>query len=633
MQEQKFEQLISRLERTAQEKPASYLLAVIGIALLGFVVLGLAVGLTLLSLGLLVALAVLVVVSGGKALVLIAKLGKLVVLLAVPAWTMVRSAVTLLFSRFPRPQGRELPREEAPVLFARIDAMRARLKGPRVHKVLLTDELNASIVQHPRFGLFGWEENYLILGLPLLQALSEDETFAVVAHEYGHLSGYHGRLGGFIYRFRMAWGRLQELSEQWNDWGSRLIARMFKWYAPYFNAYTFVLARQNEYMADKSSVELAGQQNAANALMRFSIAAHFENEEFWPSVNRRVAREPEPFASRSTFWAQSLRTIMDADMRTRFLEAASRRKTDHLDTHPALSDRLAAIGVEIDTAAARSLEPPHTSAADAWLGAHLAAIKREFDQQWMANIGDDWRSRHSYLQERRQRLAALESQAALSTDEQWERIAITAELDPEKDLLPLLNALLAQAPEHASALFRRGNLLLERGDEAGIAELEKVMQLDEDAILAGCEAAWRFYRERAPDKAEQYAARWQARSDYADEIRTELASLPPNANLAPADLDEEALAAIRKILHEHGKYIRSVYLLQRILKADSKVHDYVLAFETRRFTLGNKGPAVIKRLAKLAFPEHMFIVHLGSQPYKRFRQSIRKMKLAPLQYR
>ena len=345
MQDPQFEQLITRLEKSAQENPTRYLFAVIGIALLGFVILGLVLGLTLLSLALLVGLVVLVVVTGGKALIVIAKLGKLVVLLALPAWTMARSSVTLLFSRFPRPQGRELTRAEAPALFARIDDMRARMQGPRVHRVLLTDELNASIVQHPRFGLFGWEENYLILGLPLLQALSEDETFAVVAHEYGHLSGYHSRLGGFIYRFRMAWGRLQNLSEQWNDWGSRLIARLFKWYAPYFNAYTFVLARQNEYIADKSSVELAGQQNAVNALLRVNIAAHFEDEEFWPAINRRVAREAEPCANRSTFWTQSLRAMLDADMRTRFLEAASQRKTDHLDTHPALSDRLAAMGV------------------------------------------------------------------------------------------------------------------------------------------------------------------------------------------------------------------------------------------------------------------------------------------------
>ncbi|HEY6094558.1 MAG TPA: M48 family metallopeptidase, partial [Gallionellaceae bacterium] len=489
------------------------------------------------------------------------------------------------------------------------------------------------IVQHPRFGLFGWEENYLILGLPLLQTLNEEESFAVVAHEYGHLSGHHSRLGGFIYRFRMAWGRLQQMSEQWNDWGSRLIARLFKWYAPYFNAYTFVLARQNEYMADRSSMEMVGQQHTANMLMRIKIAAQFEDREFWPSINRRVAKEPEPFDSRSTFWSQSMHTVLDADMRERFLEEESKRKTDHLDTHPALTDRLAAMGVEIDLAAARTLEAPATSAAQAWLGNRLEAIKAEFDRAWRDDVADNWHSRHAYLKEREERLAALEAQAEASTEEQWERISILDELKPDADLLPLLNTLLQQLPTHASALFRRGALLLERGDEAGIADLEAVMRQDDESILTACETAWRFYKTRSPEKAEEYSRRWQERSDHLEQVRSELASLPADANLVEPDLSEDALEHIRNILREHGKHIKKAYVMRRVLKSDSSVPDYVLAFETGWLTLGDKGPEVVKRLVQQEFPGHFFVVHLGGEPYKRFRKSIKRMKLEPLQYR
>ena len=629
MDDQKFDQLVSRLEKSAHDNPSRYVVSVIGIAMLGFAILGIAIGFSLLSAALLVGLVVLVVITGGKALIVLAKLGKLVVLLALPAWAMVKSAFTLMFSRFPRPQGRALKREEAPVLFKRLDQLRQRLKGPRVHKVLLTDELNAAIVQHPRFGLFGWEENYLILGLPLLQTLSEDEAIAVVAHEYGHLSGHHGRLGGFIYRFRSTWGRLQALSEQWNDWGSRLIARMFRWYAPYFNAYTFVLARQNEYIADRTSVEIAGQENAANALMRFNIAALFEHKEFWPSIDRRVAREAEPLGSRSSFWTQSIHSILDEDMRSRFLETASQRETNHLDTHPALIDRLASIGVAADVNAARKLTPPTTSAAAAWLD-NMEAIKTEFDQGWRESVGEQWRKRHAYLRERQQRLAQLETAIALSTDDQWERIFLLDELQPEADLLPLLNGLLTESPQHLPARFRRGTLLLSAGDEAGIDDLEHVMEADADAILGGCEAAWNFYQSISPEKAEHYHQRWQERSDYLNRVQAELQSLPTDAQLAPAELDEQTLDAIRQILREHGKHIRKAYLMRRILKTDSKLYDHVLAFETSRFTLGDKGPQVVKRLVQQTFPFPLFVVHLGSDPYKRFRKPIKKMQFPPL---
>ncbi|HNI50982.1 MAG TPA: hypothetical protein PLF43_06125, partial [Accumulibacter sp.] len=58
--------------------------------------------------------------------------------------------------------------------------------------------------------------------------------------------------------------------------------------------------------------------------------------------------------------------------------------------------------------------------------------------------------------------------------------------------------------------------------------------------------------------------------------------------------------------------------------------DYVLCFETPRFTLGDKGPAVVKRLATLHWPLPFYIVHLGSGPFRRFRKTIRRLGVAPL---
>ena len=87
--------------------------------------------------------------------------------------------------------------------------MRRRMNGPRFHHVLVDDDVNAGVVQRPAFGLFGWPRNYLVLGLPLLEALPADEALSVVAHEYGHLAGSHGRFSAYIYRLRHTWGTVQ----------------------------------------------------------------------------------------------------------------------------------------------------------------------------------------------------------------------------------------------------------------------------------------------------------------------------------------------------------------------------------------------------------------------------------------
>jgi len=637
MDARQFAALAERLENLAREAPQRYLLQVFGIAALGFAILGLVVGIAVINLALIAGLVLLVFATGGKALLFFAKLGKLLIALALPAWAMLRATVTLIFARFPRPQGRELTRSEAPALFARLDAMRKQLGGPRMHRVLLTDELNAAIVQHPRLGLFGWEENTLILGLRLLQALDEEEAMAVIAHEYGHLAGHHSRFGGFIYRFRSAWGRLQELSEQWNDWGSRLIARLFRWYAPRFNAWTFALARQNEYVADRTAVELVGRDPAANALMRTGIASRFEAADFWPQLSRRIADEAEPPANRSLLWADALCRRLDAETRQRYLAEAGRTVTDKLDTHPALVDRLDAIGIRFDHERAAQLTPPPRSAADVWLAGRLAAIHAEFDQRWVSEIGDRWRERHDYLRTLAARAAELAALETPDAAQQWEYIEALGEIEPDRDIAPMLKRLLAEYPEHLPARFRHACLRLDSGDESAVDDLEGIVADDPSATMPVCATLVAFYERRAAagddERAEACRARWQVRSDYEAAVRTELARLPADARLADAGVDTATRDAVRQVLQSSPRHIRRAWLLRRILKSDPSIHDYVLAFENSRFTFGDKGAATAKRLAALEWPLALFIVPLSSTTYRSFRKSIRKQGIAPLEFR
>ncbi len=626
--------LISRLEKAAAASPLRYRVSAVAVAALGFCILGIALGFAVLPVAALIALFWLVALKGTLALLLLVKLGKAVLLLAIPAWTMIRSSMSLLLSRLQPPKGRELTRAEAPRLFERLAELRHRMRGPAVHKVLLIDALNAAIVQYPRFGLFGWEQNFLILGLPLLQSLSEPEALAVVAHEYGHLSGYHGRLGGFVYRLRSAWAQLQAMSESWTDWGSRLIARMFRWYAPYFNAYTFVLARQNEYQADQTSVEMVGPENAANALMRIHITAQFADATFWPSFNRRVIHEGEPPGDRSAYWEESLRTGLDSQQRVHFLEVARKDQTDHFNTHPALNDRLLAMKVEVGADAALALQPPAVTAASAWLGPNLKTIAAEFDSKWREGIAEHWRSRHGQLQKSNERLGEIESHPSPTQEELWERIELLPDVRPDADPMDAVAEFLNRFPDHPGARLRRGaHLLLQKGDEAGIADVEFAMARDKAAVMAGCQVASTFYASRDPDKAKQYARRAKEHTEWQARVKAEASTLPADAELAPAELSPQDLQAVAAILRAQGAQVREAYVLRRIVKSDRSVIQHVLAVETEKAVSVKQAPEVIKRLSQQTFPGDIFVVHLGTPPFKRFWESIRRMGVQPLAFR
>src|SRR5262245_15238202 len=257
---EQFDALVARLEGEARTDPRSYRLKLGAFGALGYLyVFGI-----LLLLGVaMVAIAYAAAVGRGLAGIAL----KLVIAIVVLLGMVLRS----LWVRLEAPTGLELERRDFPQLFATIDELRTAARAPPVHSVLLTNELNAAIVQIPRLGLFGWQKNYLLLGLQLLQLLSEQEFRAVLAHEFGHLSGAHGRFGAWIYRVRASWARLAAALQAEEHWGSFLFVPFFSWYAPKFAAWSFVQARQQEYEADRLAAETVGPKSIAGALVRLRI--------------------------------------------------------------------------------------------------------------------------------------------------------------------------------------------------------------------------------------------------------------------------------------------------------------------------------------------------------------------------
>ena len=197
--------------------------------------------------------------SGGRVMLLLFSLGLL--------WATLRA----LWLRMEPPPGEELKREDAPVLFEALDRIRSKIQGPPIHRVYLDDAFNASIRQWPRFGLMGGAVNTLNVGLPLLMALDRRRLLSVLAHEYGHLRGDHGRLSAWIYRTRLAWLRM-DANLQAQDGAMAAVSQAFlRWYFPRFAARTFALARQDEYEADRVAARLLGARVAADALSEIAV--------------------------------------------------------------------------------------------------------------------------------------------------------------------------------------------------------------------------------------------------------------------------------------------------------------------------------------------------------------------------
>jgi Zn-dependent protease with chaperone function len=599
---ERFDEQVSRLERVAARSPEAYKLRVVLLGALGYAYLLGALFLLLALVGGLVLLAI-----SGRGVVVAVKLG-------LPVLLLVGTVARALWVRLPPPEGRELPRgPETEALWAEVDAVRQKLGGPVIHTLLLDNDFNAGIVQRPRFGLLGPTKNYLVLGLPLMQAMSPEHFRSVLAHEFGHLSGAHGRTSAWVYRVRRTWSQVQEALEQQEGWGVALFTRFFRWYAPFYSAYSFVLARSNEYEADRASADVVGSAVAADALVVGQVRYAQLEERFWPAMSQRSTREPEP-AHPYTEMVVAFRGEPEPGLVRGWLDRSLARTTDSTDTHPSLRDRLKALGEEP--------RPPgrlDQSAAEVLLGAALPTLAAELDGGWRESVAERWTEAYGRAQEGRKRLAELEArgpEVPLSLEEAWELASLTEDLRDVEAAFPLFQQVLARAPDHAGAHFALGRLLLARGQEAGLGHLEEAMKLDSDAILPGCGHAvdWLEQQGRA-EEARAWRERGETWARKLHEAKEERDSLGQSAAFEPHGLSEEALRAVAEQLHGYPR-VKEAWLVRKTVEHFPEQPVYVLGLKLGGgFEWGAEeaNTRLIGQLCQeLDLPRDTFIVNLGN---------------------
>ena len=575
MDDKDFASLARSLEAFAVKKPGVYKLRVGLLGALGYIYLLLIVSLLL---GIVAAVVYYFIYSGHFNALLLKVLWIPLVLVGI----VLRS----LWITIPVPDGMELKREQAPALFDLIHEVTQKLNGPKIHHVFLSGDFNASIVQIPQFGMLGWLNNYLVVGLPLLQAFSPTEFRAVLAHEVGHLSGKHGRFSGWIYRLRASWIEVLTRVHYERSYASFLFEPFLNWYAPYLNAYSFVLARAQERQADEYSVELAGKETTAVMLARLAVKGKSIGEDFWPRFFRGSKNESkaprDPFEQMLGGLEQSIGPV---NTQKWFFEEL-RVPTGYDDTHPALSDRLAAIGYAKDSPEVTGLLDAVVQAEEQKQPAsthYLRELPEDFvprqNRLLREQLVPTWTEAHKKANESKKRFGELEAQAnvrALTLDEQWERVALLAQVHDQKAVIPPLQIFLQEHPEHAGAHFALGTILLEDQNADGIKYLERAMELkpetvgDASTLLSGF-----YFQQGDKELAEKFRQRAVAYYEKEQRINELAWNFSEDDTFIPHDVSQVVLQEIQSQLHK-ARGLSEAYLVRKVIQGADPV--YVLAF-------------------------------------------------------
>jgi Zn-dependent protease with chaperone function len=564
---EEYRDLIERAEATAVANPLLYKLQLCLLAALGIgYVLALAV------IGVACALFVVGLLLAAKSLALI----KLALLPLGFAYFLARA----LWFKLPPPQGRRVTAVEMPALFAEIEQVRRAVKAKPVHIVLITPDFNAAVVQVPRLGLLGLPRRYLVIGLPLLACLPPYQVRAVLAHEFGHLAQNHAHFSNWIYRIRETWYRILEGIPPYRSSFSGLLTRFFDWYAPYFNAYSFVLARANEYQADRESARVTSREDAGDALVAVYAKSEYIESRFWGEFYGRAEKHPEPPPQPFSDYVTALRST-PAQHSAAALAAVLKRETGLHDTHPSLKDRLNALGATPNIPL-----PFQLSAAHVLLKEKRLELMHEFNEVWRESIAGPWKERHEFLGETAHKLARYQGTAArrqLTEAEHWEYACAMETLKGGRAALPLLDSLLARAPGHAAAYYARGRILLDDNQERGVDDVERAMQLDESARESGSQLLYTYF----------YSRNQLARCDKYRHILTQVARERHHASVERATfkrkdvLEPHSIPAARltpwRVALAEQPGLKRAWLARRRVKHLQAVPAYLLIVEFSTF--------------------------------------------------
>lgn len=623
MTDAQFAALAKTLEKKASQNEPAYRRRTLLLAATGYLYIGLILLIILALLGVLGWL-----LSQGTARLAI---GKMAFIVAAAGWAVVRS----LWVRWPEPDGIRLQHQDAPALFATAEAIRDQLKAPRIHQILLNNSYNASMEQKPRLGILGWPRGYLHIGLPLLQALNSSQFRSVLAHELAHLSGNHARLSAWVYHVRLRWLQVMQQMEKQEHFGSWLFKSFFQWYAPYLNAYSFVMARQHEYEADQRAAEITGVSATAGALVAMDIQGLHLHDTFWPGIYKRIQASPEAPADVYSQLRESLRGGLNPGFIAESLGKSMQTNTDHTDTHPCMRERIEALGITKeqlpDLVSTTYLE--QGSAAEHYFGEALTSLTKRLDQEWHANTGEWWKQQHEGFKEKSAKLFALDTTVAAGdrdAESLWTRAELAHELLENEEAQKRFQDLIDAHPHHAAGHYRLGESLLEAGNEQGLDFLKYSMELDSDLTAPACDRIARYLQRCSRQaEAEVYARRAEERWTLQRNAELERENIGSATRLKPHHLDENQLAALQSFLSRCPS-LQAAYMVQREVRYLPEKPAYLLALVgKRRWRLLNDYDKWIPMRDSIAnhfeFPGETQIF----LDVKKFRNTVRLMKLHP----
>ena len=362
----------------AQRSPKLYLGFAVAIMLLGYAFL-LVFPFVVIK-GLVIFVGAMTAVGSLDQWLVISAWGVVMVLCVLMTWQIFQ----LHFLRIP---GFSVSKEMAPALYALVSKVRDSTPGPDIKNIIITDQYELTIEETPRTGYPLWTSSTLVIGMPMLQTLSEQQFYGELVHRFsqyacGRFHPYH-----WLYRTQRLWTRYFDALNKHHRLGNTPLRWFFSFYAPLFEILTLPACRMDELAGDSAALDWIHDREYFESTKSSVVADIFLDAYFWKKIYQSALVNPElelkPFAELDAMSGH----LKSKDFRLKWLKGAFASNQDFSRPLPSLRIRMENMG----QFQLRGVPIVEKTAAEVFLGNVRHKIVPILDALWRSTTYSSWK--------------------------------------------------------------------------------------------------------------------------------------------------------------------------------------------------------------------------------------------------
>ena len=188
------------------------------------------------------------------------------------------------------PEGIVLAKENAQLVFDRIEEIEETIKWPKIDNVILSRRFELNIIKTPRWYAPFWSKSTLVIGYPFLQTLSPEHFDCALTRKVLQYSKRKNLLINWLSFLRITWTQYPTAFKERNKVGDQLSYWFFRFYGWAYRSLALYVTQLDELQADEIALNHLNDRDLFRAIESVRLVQKFLNEHYWPKLSDALAR-------------------------------------------------------------------------------------------------------------------------------------------------------------------------------------------------------------------------------------------------------------------------------------------------------------------------------------------------------